>query len=110
VPQQPQNPTVDDYVGRRVVLDTQGPLLYIGTLAAVDERGYWLVDADVHNGNDGHATNEEYVNDACLLERQDVRHVNRRRVYVARAAIVSVSALDEVVADGQPPNTGTWMS
>ena len=53
--------TLDRYLERRVVLDTSGPMLYIGRLAAFDAAGYWLLDADVHNRSDGHSTKEEYV-------------------------------------------------
>ena len=92
--------SLDQYVGLCVVLDTPGPLVYIGRLAAYDERGYWLTDADVHDRDDGHSTKEKYLNDACLLERSGARPVNRRRVFVERSAIVSISALDDVIADG----------
>ena len=94
-------PMLDDLLGRRVVLDTQGPLVYIRQLLTHDERGYWLTDADVHDRSEGHSTKERYVNDACLLERSGTRQVNRRRVFVACAAVASVSALDDVAIDEQ---------
>lgn len=96
-------PSLDDYLQMRVVLDTSGAMLFIGQLVAVSERGYWLAEADVHDRDEAHSTNEQYVNDACLLERSGERHANRRRVFVERAAVVSISALDDVIADGQPP-------
>ncbi len=102
-------PTLDDLLGRRVVLDTQGPLIYIGQLVAYDERGYWLADADVHDRGDGHSTKEDYVNRAFALEQSGTRQVNRRRVFVERSAIVSVSALDDVVTDEQPGDSPTWI-
>jgi hypothetical protein len=101
---------LQEFVQHVVVLNTQGPLLYIGRLVALDERGYWLEAADVHDRTEGHATNEQYVNDACLLEREGVRHVNRRRVFVERTAIVSVSALHDVVTDThEEPEPGQWL-
>jgi hypothetical protein len=90
------------------VLDTQGPQLYIGVLASYDERGYWLVDADVHDRGDGHSGKELYINDAHLLHKAGTRTVNRRRVFVDRAAVVSISALDDVVAGGPPPPAEDW--
>lgn len=102
-------PTLDEFLGQRVVLDTQGPLLYIGQLVAWDERGYWLADADVHDRAEGHSGKEEYVNDAHLLERAGTRHINRRRVFVERSAVVSVSALADVVADGHPHDPGSLL-
>lgn len=91
---------LEGYLGRRIVLDTEGPMVFIGQLEAYDDRGYWLVDADVHDRNEGHASNEEYVNDAALLARDGTRQVNRRRVFVERTAIVCISALEDVVVEG----------
>ena len=102
--------TLDQFVGRCIVLDTQGPLIYIGRLEAHDERGYWLVKVDVHDRDEGHSTKEKYVNDAHLLHKSGARQINRRRVFVERTAIVSISALDDVLADGQPDNPDRWMA
>jgi hypothetical protein len=98
-----------DFVGRCVVLDTQGPRVYLGQLEAFDERGYWLTDADVHDRDEAHSTNEQYVNDACLLHRSGTRQVNRRRVFVERNAVISISALDDVIAEGPAGNLGAWI-
>jgi small nuclear ribonucleoprotein (snRNP)-like protein len=86
-------------IGQRVVLDTQGALLYIGTLRAVEPTGYLLENADLYDRNEGHSTKEVYLNDAYLLERSGQRRVNRRRVYVAAATVASGSALQDVVSD-----------
>ena len=90
--------SLDRFVGHCVVLDTQGPLVYIGLLESCTERGYWLVQADVHDRSEGHSTNEKYVHDAGLLQREGARTINRRRVFVERAAVVSISALEDVLA------------
>lgn len=100
--------SLEQFFGRRVVLDTQGSLLYIGRLDALDERGFWLSDADVHDRHDGHSTKEVYINEAHLLARGGSRHVNRRLVFVERQAVVSVSALDDVVMDAEPPEDENW--
>lgn len=89
--------SLEQYLSKRVVLDTQGPLLFIGTLTAFDQTGFWLRDADVRDRTDGHSTKEEYISNASLLERSGSRHVNRKRVFVERAVVASISALDEVV-------------
>ena len=102
--------SLDQFVGHCVVLDTSGPLIYIGLLEAYDERGYWLTDADVHDRSDGHSTNEKYIHDAHRLHRSGARQLNRRRVFVERAAIVSISALDDVLAEGVPENPDRWMA
>ncbi len=93
---------LDECLHRRVVIDTNGPMLYIGTLAAHDDRGYWLEDVDVHDRNDGHSTKEDYINTASELERGGARRINRRRVFVERHAVVSLSALDDVVSEEAP--------
>jgi small nuclear ribonucleoprotein (snRNP)-like protein len=93
--------SLDRFIGHCVVLDTQGPLVYIGLLEGYDDRGYWLVQADVHDRSEGHSTNEKYIHDACVLQREGTRAINRRRVFVERAAIVSVSALEHVLAAGE---------
>jgi small nuclear ribonucleoprotein (snRNP)-like protein len=103
-------PTLNDFLNRRVVLDTQGPLLYIGQLTAWDDRGYWLEDADVHDQREGHASKEEYTNTAHELEQTGARHINRRRVFIERRAIVSISALDDVVTDGLADDQGPWVA
>lgn len=96
---------LDRLVDQRVVLDTQGPMIYIGTLAAFDERGYWLLDADVHDRSDGHSTKEVYISQAHELERSGARRSNRRRVFVERRAVISLSALADIV-DGDEPAEG----
>jgi len=90
-------PSLDMYLKRRVVLDTQGPMIYIGTLTAHDERGFWLTDADVHDRSDGHSPKEVYISQAHDLEKTGSRRTNRRTVFVERHAIISLSALDDVV-------------
>ncbi|MCG3126858.1 MAG: hypothetical protein CHACPFDD_01713 [Phycisphaerae bacterium] len=91
---------LDTLLRRRVVLDTNGSMLYIGTLEAHDAGGYWLADADVHDRRDGHSTKEEYISEAHDLERAGSRRINRKRVLVERHAVVSISALDDVVSGG----------
>ena len=90
----------ESLLNRRVVLDTQGPLLYIGRLMQVDDRGYWLIDADVHDRTDGHSGKEEYINAARELERSGSRHTNRKRVFVERHGVMSISTLEDVVDAG----------
>lgn len=90
-------------VHRRIVLDTAGPMVYIGTLEAADQRGYWLTDADVHDRTEGHSTKEQYICEAAELERAGTRRSNRRRVFVERSAVVSLSALDDIRSDDDQP-------
>jgi len=90
------DPSLDMFLARLIVLDTAGPMIYIGELEAYDERGYWLLEADVHDRTDGHSTKEKYVSESLELERSGTRRVNRRRVFVERRAVISVSALEDI--------------
>jgi hypothetical protein len=101
--------SLNEFVNRRVVLDTQGPMIYIGLLEGLDDRGYWLRDADVHDRNDGHSSKESYINQASELERTGAKNVNRRRVFVERHAVISVSALEDVVSEDQPADVEGWL-
>lgn len=89
----PPQAGVESLIGQRVVLDSAGTLVYLGTLTAVRPDGYWLDDADVHDCREGHANKELYV---CESARDGVR-ANRQRVFVFREAVVSVSRLSDVV-------------
>ena len=86
---------IEAWIGRDVVLDTAGPLVYLGTLVAVEEYGFVLERADVHNVEDGHATREQYI---AECSRDGIR-VNRDRVFVLRQTVASVSPLSDVVND-----------
>lgn len=84
-----------ELTGRAVVLDTAGPIVYLGMLSAVVEGGFWLESADVHDCRDGHASKEAYLLEA---KEQGVT-VNRRRVFVMASTVISASALDDVIAE-----------
>ena len=80
------------WIGQTVILDTQGPLLYIGTLEHASAGFLVLIDADVHHAGDSRSTREFY-----LAQAHDVGvHVNRARVLIARPQIASVSLLSAV--------------
>lgn len=102
-------PQMSDYLKRRIVIDTPGPLIYIGNLEHFDERGYWLADADVHDRNDGHSGKEVYVNQAYELDKGGSRVINRKRVFVDRQIVASISALDEVVCTHDSADLEPWM-
>lgn len=84
-------------IGRKVVFDTQGPVMYLGTLRAVLSDGYWLEDADIRDRTEGHDTKERY---ACEARSYGIR-ANRRRIFVCAGAVISVSALDDVIVEYQ---------
>jgi len=86
---------LDELVGERVVLDTGSPTVYLGTLDRIATTGFWLTEADVHDCREGHASAEVYV----LTAATDGVTPNRKRVFVLRSAVMSVSRLAEVIAD-----------
>jgi len=84
---------ISGLVGKVVVMDTQGPLIYIGTLERSTEAFFVLAEADVHDSNDSRASKDLYV-----VETRDLGvRVNRRRVLVMRGQIASVSLISDVV-------------
>ena len=86
---------MQELVGKSVVLDTMGTIVYLGVLERVTQNGFWLVDADVHDCRDGHARREVYIMETA----RDGISVNRRRVFVLRETVCSVSNLEHVVTE-----------
>ncbi len=86
---------LNELLGQNVVLDTAGSVVYLGQLISCDASGFWLVDADLHNCREGHATREQYISESA----RDGIHINRRRIHVFRHAVISISLLRDVVAD-----------
>ena len=85
--------TLAEFLHQTVVLDTQGPLIYIGTLQVLTDAYFVLADADVHDTNDSRASKDLY-----LVETRDLEvRSNRRRVVVMRSQIASISLLKDVV-------------
>jgi hypothetical protein len=79
--------------GQEVVIDVVSPYVYLGKLTGC-EGGYLIIEqADVHDLRDTSKTREIYVVDSARL---GIR-VNREKVFIRIAEIVSLSALDDVV-------------
>lgn len=87
------NGQLDALIGQDVVLDTAGPIVYLGRLASCDPAGFWLEEADMHNVSEGHATREQYIAESS---RDGIR-VNRHRIFVFSHSVISTSALADVV-------------
>jgi hypothetical protein len=89
----PHSDGLTPFVGQVVVLDTQGPLIYIGMLERVTPVAFLLTAADVHDTNDSRASKDLY-----LLETRDLGvRVNRGAVLVMRQQVASISLLEDVV-------------
>ena len=86
-------PSITSLVGRQVVLDTAGPVTFLGTLTQVCHDGFWLADADLRDRAEGHGTKEEYI---CEAGESGIRS-NRTRLFVYAHNVISISALEDVV-------------
>ncbi|HUN81123.1 MAG TPA: hypothetical protein VMV81_06380 [Phycisphaerae bacterium] len=92
------NPTAESLrhlLGREIVLDTEGPIIYIGVLEEVREDGFWLARADLRDRSEGVVTKERYI---CEAREMGIRP-NRARIFVFARVVISVSALDDVVME-----------
>lgn len=84
---------LSNLVGQEVVLDTAGPMVYLGTLDEATPEGYWLSEADVHDRSEGQASKELYIIEAQV---HGIR-ANRKRVFVLASTVVSLSRLADIV-------------
>jgi hypothetical protein len=84
---------VQELVGQKVVIDLKSTYVCLGTLQQIDEQFLELRNADLHDLRDTDTTRELYVADskATGIKR------NRKRLWVARADVVAISRLDDVV-------------
>lgn len=81
------------FVGKDVVLDTRGELLYVGRLEHVGEWFLTLADADVHDLSDSRTRKDVYLIEAA---RFGVKK-NRHQVMVRSREVVSLSTLAQVI-------------
>ena len=80
-------------IGTSVVVDTDSRFMYLGTLKGVEDPFILLSEVDVHDRSEGPATNEQYVMDS---KRFGIK-ANRKEVSVRKAAVVSLSKLEDVI-------------
>lgn len=81
------------YQGQNIVVDTSSHFIFIGKLLDVEEYFLSLADADVHDSRESPSTKEKYILDS---KKMGVR-VNRKKVYVRRGEIISISLLEDVI-------------
>ncbi len=85
--------TLQEMVGKDIVVDTRSPWMYIGRLEAVQSDSLLLRDVDVHDSGETALPKERYVLSSCETGIK----ANRRSVYVSLEYVVSVSPLSEVI-------------
>lgn len=80
--------------GITVVVDTQGPKVYVGRCDTEAEEGIVLLDVDVHEEGEGGRSKEEFLRQVARVgywKRHD-------RLVVAAAEIRSVTRLGDLAA------------
>ncbi|HZT81995.1 MAG TPA: hypothetical protein VFA26_17345 [Gemmataceae bacterium] len=84
---------LEDFVGRKVVVDLSSPYVCLGTLLRFDDHYLELRNADLHDLRDTDSTRENYVaaSHATGIKR------NRKRLVLARSQVVAVALLEDVV-------------
>ena len=82
-----------EFVNEKVVVDLRGEYVCLGTLKSVDDHFLELRNADLHDLRDTDTSRENYV--AASVATGVKR--NRKRVLIARAEVVAVSRLADVI-------------
>jgi hypothetical protein len=78
--------------GVTVVLETRGPVTYLGRFDSEDERGVHLLNVGIHDPSKG--TREEYVRRSAKFGIQ----VERPRITVPSADVARITPLGEIEA------------
>jgi hypothetical protein len=80
-------------IGETVVLDIDGPVLYIGRLTSINDEWINLEEVDVHHVDDSTTSREKYIIDTKTL---GIR-ANRKKASVRLERVVGVSRLQDVL-------------
>jgi len=78
--------------GITVIVDTQGPTVWVGRCDDIDDEGVILLDADVHRDGESGKTKQEYLEHAArygIWKKHD-------RVVVPRAEVASIVRLGDL--------------
>jgi len=86
-------PELGALIGQKVVVDTKGVFLYVGTLRQVNANTLLLTEVDVHNCAQSPTPNDLYL----IQLRTDGIRINRQSVHVLAKEVVSVSLLSDIV-------------
>ena len=84
---------LEEFVGKKVVIDLQSPYVVLGTLTRFDDHLLELKNADLHDLRDTETNRENYV---AASSHSGVKR-NRRRVVVFRREVVAIGMLEDVV-------------
>jgi small nuclear ribonucleoprotein (snRNP)-like protein len=84
---------LDELIDQKVIIDFRSEYVCLGTLRGVSEHFLELRNADLHDLRDTDTTRENYV---AASVASGVKR-NRKRILVARAEVVAISRLEDVV-------------
>jgi hypothetical protein len=84
---------LEEMLGEKVVIDLRSSFVALGTLLRFDELFIELKNADLHDLHDTDTTREYYVAES---KATGVKR-NRKRLLVARAEVVAIARLEDVV-------------
>lgn len=84
---------LDELIGQKVVVDLVSPYVCLGKLTRLDAHFIELANADLHDLRDTQTSRENYV--AAALATGIKR--NRKRLLLARAEIIAIARLGDVV-------------
>jgi hypothetical protein len=84
---------LEEFVGRKIVVDFGNEYVCLGLLKAYDEYFLDLRNADLHDLRDTDSSRENYVASSVATGIKR----NRKRVLVSRRDVIAISAMDEVV-------------
>ncbi len=90
---QGRNSSVEEFIGKHVVVDVEAPFVYLGRLHAIHEKTLVLKGVDVHDLRDSTTTREVYVRESRVHGIQP----NRKTVYIRLEKVVSISPLEDVI-------------
>lgn len=84
---------LDEFIGRKVVVDCQSHFVCLGLLKAFDEHYLDLRNCDLHDLRDTDSTRENYIASSAATGIKR----NRKRALINRREVVGISAMEDIV-------------
>lgn len=85
--------SLQEYLGKPVVIDTRGDYLFLGTLTAENDDCLTINDVDVHDHRTTTTSKDVYVIEAVKYGIKP----NRHQVKVLCREVVSISLLEHII-------------
>ncbi|MEZ6142739.1 MAG: hypothetical protein R3B84_19430 [Zavarzinella sp.] len=81
---------LDDYLGKKVIIDFQSPYVCLGTLVKYDAEFFEVKNADFHDLRDTDTSRENYIASSLVTGIKR----NRRKVLVFRSDVVAITLFE----------------